>query len=1405
MAEVVDWTPEELGALHTNADLSVPKVPTILSERQDDPGFIDTVVASFKRENYTTEAFRETNLALDNDGAMVDIAEDWNPYTYIRENWDEDKQKEYDLFIRQGLFENTWNSTQVELKAQNISRERKLLDTISRGSAPGAIVGGVLGALLDPLSFVPGTGAFVKMKSLSTVSRYALAAAVGATPQELALRTEQDFRTKMESFLNIGTAGVIGGGIGGLARAFNKGHPLNPFNPGNPLRVENFDNTPVGVRVPGGGEDIIAPKSVGAAANEAVDIKALKGIMANIPGLKWVGEKVTGATPVGRALQYSGAKTKQILTSMMNMGGVLTNTNRFGERLGIAGHSAEDIMDDLLYLRENLFVRGEKYIRDLNIELGQSSVPTFFGRRGRVAEGDFAAITRRKVLNDWTDADTNALVAKYGEENARKIEAKAQVWAEDVHNTNAEFERELIDIGRLRDPGKVTKLASDLRVAQDALKEARDRAANPEVMARGDVDDTAELALTVDNLKKAYNEEIRKPEPMGRDYGHAQLWDSHTILAKQEDFEDFLLEVFKDHPDEQWLFDNYGMAKAEFDDLVNQEYGPAKRKEILREWAGDEFTYRQRQAELRVKSAQQALDDSQADLLYIFRQLGLINRNARRVSISQARKERDAFNARLNAQRVKLEQLKAEQRALREAGTAARERTLERQQAHLPDVSAERIAASEARLAKREDDLLDTLTTPDEASAGRLENSGEYVKRTKAVSDAEQSLNDLRSYSPEPEATNARVMAEERARTVADEMRRVDTRVAKMEKQLKLADERLKAVEDKAEFLRKEKEAGEELLDEARKAGRKAEKEAGKAARAAKGAARRTPLDQVVEELKLALINRNVVPSSIMEHIVPETGRVRARRINLTAEQRRIAEQAGFLRTDLTHILHAQYQDLAGYIGLHKGLDIGAGRTFESWAAVEDSVNREYADLAAKAGPEGASAVGKERDKALKDVRLLKDRLLGMENVGADRDGWVYWLSQKARQANLVRFMAGFLVSSLTDIGTVHLRTGGLARLLQRHGREAARLLVSLHSENPSEFLALINATEIGVSVRMSRITDTEDAMVSFGIGPTGSFKHKVTGSIDRAGRWLSERGNVLSGMYAWNRYWKIAAGLFRADNLRTSVGRYAELSDLEKADLASLGIDEAAAKRIHSMMEKYGRTDERGHFDPNLDDWKATAQGREAARDFRIAIEKDMNQAVMTPGLGDTPALMSHTAGKLWLQFQSFAFTFLNRFMIPASQRIATMKDAQAIMSFVHLAWSGLVVVLAKDIVRGQDPMKRFEEGKWGETAFDILDRTGVMTYMSPYVDSLIKLSGPAQEAAFGEVKVGPTSRFARNRYLDSALGANYGGLRNDIEQFGSAVAEGDMEKIAKKGILLAPYNTYLRLGQQLHAVLGE
>ena len=130
----------------------------------------------------------------------------------------------------------------------------------------------------------------------------------------------------------------------------------------------------------------------------------------------------------------------------------------------------------------------------------------------------------------------------------------------------------------------------------------------------------------------------------------------------------------------------------------------------------------------------------------------------------------------------------------------------------------------------------------------------------------------------------------------------------------------------------------------------------------------------------------------------------------------------------------------------------------------------------------------------------------------------------------------------------------------------------------------------------------------------------------------------------------------------------------------------------------------------------------------------------------------------------------------------------------------------MGKDMIRGDDPMARFDDENWQSTAFDIADRTGMFTYLAPALDSALKAPIPATGGATLGSTLGVTpSRFKRNdNFLDSMLGANFA-LFRDIQRFGAALGSSDGDRIKRKGALLLPFNTQLRLMMRVQEGLQE
>lgn len=1454
--------------------------------QDDSPGVWQTAWATFQRENLTLNAIQEFGYKYD-DGLINQDAyfsgdpdweaygvhrelpkadPNWNPYSYMKANWSQEDQDEMQIAIHKGLFDKAYSEDHVETIRTRIRKELELAKVAQEGDGLGMLIGGFGAALTDISTYIPIAGWGSKAGQASRLARVADGAARGvaigaggAAIQELGLHQFQDFRTLQESWMNIGTAGLLGGGIGTLARVVSPDHPLNPKNPDNPLNVDNPAGDGVRV-VDADGEDFIStatPESVGAAAapRDTVDFVPglLQGETAKATGLNKIGNFLAGRTIVGRIPQRLGEGTRSLMVKMADLGGQLLETNRFGKATAA---SAEDIKRDLIYQTWGVVAsRGESIFRDLNRTLGTSEVGIRLGYRLSLDRKDFSEIARKMLLERdgvtaWSDADKALLVEKYGQEGGDHIEAGVREWTEDVHKANAVMGEKLTELGMLRDEVRLSQLKANLQ----ALKAERDAYQAPADGATRSPDGRPLRTLTdirteIETAKSKIAAEMSKPKNLGREYGYAQQWDPATILAKQEEFEDALHRILIEKPDESWLFDGHGLTAEQWADLgkkevlledgssLSVEAGAQKRKDILREWAGDEYGYRLSRAELQNEAAQAGLKDALEALKDTMAAHGFLTREKAKLTTQEARKFRDRLHAENELKRAELEVKRKFVQTFRQSAEYLRRKALEEKLQltdRMPDVGASELAAWEkavSDLRTAEEKTAKFHAAPYSGSELRL--GAEKVHRSIPAHDTERMMNlGEVLFRRDGEATAAELTAkvdpleapgtppldpsyhlgrlEERAKRYDAELGRLETELREREVRATKIEEAWRNVKSRLDTVSTAKASVGEALTHYREAHKSQAKTAKEALKELREVEKSTPLAVQIEDLMRAICVQQEVPFSVLDRIAYQTGRSKERSFHLNLEEHAMMTQAGFLRTDLPLILRNQYEQLSGMIGLHEGLGIREGGPFSSWDDVMKSVDDEYMGLTRRASDEKQRiAIQADWEDVKKDITTLKNRLLGTTNPHADPQGWFSWLSRKMRQATYMRYAHGFIVTSATDASTTAFTQGPLGTLLRKHGVEAVKhvkeyLASGRIPEGSLPRLALLFDTagrHVGLS-RMEALGQVDDYRHLMGIGVPGTMKHRVTSGVDAImDKGVNAVGHT-SGLPIWNMYWKTVSGLNRAYTLCDWVKDLSKLTPEQRTTMASLGIGDEEAKRLHHFFTRYGEEVD-GRWDPNLDKWVQEPEGRRAARDFRIAVQRDMGRAVISPGIGDTPRLMDSDLGKLMLPFQTFAFAFMNRFMLPSSQRIAAFgaQEGHMMTAAVALVWSSLGVAIMKDLMAGRDPEERFKPENWVDTVRDVVDRSGLTAYMSPYIDSAIKVSAGPQEAAFGKVVLGPGSRYARNGWMEGLLGANFG-LFRDLQRFGADLSSGDWDRAVDKGLRLTPLNTAYKLSA---AIMGD
>ena len=138
-----------------------------------------------------------------------------------------------------------------------------------------------------------------------------------------------------------------------------------------------------------------------------------------------------------------------------------------------------------------------------------------------------------------------------------------------------------------------------------------------------------------------------------------------------------------------------------------------------------------------------------------------------------------------------------------------------------------------------------------------------------------------------------------------------------------------------------------------------------------------------------------------------------------------------------------------------------------------------------------------------------------------------------------------------------------------------------------------------------------------------------------------------------------------------------------------------------------------------------------------------------------------------------------------PVAQRIS-LGDKRAMASMIWLMGASSMVVAFKDMLRGNDPTERYTDGQYADTFYEMLDRSGMMGWTSPYVDSTLKMAG------FGGLE-----RYARQNTLGAIFGVN-AGFVGDVNRVLVGAIDRDPD-LVDKVLTLAPMSTQARLFNRL------
>ena len=1354
-----------------------------------------------------------------------------DPNFNIYAHWLENKDTHGDMerFVRNGYFDNVYSQKQYDVRREILQAQMEEENRLINANTAGVLVGG-LASIADISTLIPGYNLVRKVQVAGRVGRiitakptqFALMGAQQSVIQETGLHLLNDLHTIEESAVaTIFTAG-LGGGIGAFVAARS---PTSVMHPKNPDYIFRSDSR-VMTGIKGFGESVSESsvvqaskrgyttvaetnqgKSIGAAAVRSTEL--VRNVGAKVGGPVRKGVQVLGkagetainktvgrASPIIRMANAKAGKVRDFSKSLFDQGGILHAENTTGKFEA----SAESISR---FWNQKYMIATEVPMRDSFVQMQLKLAEVMGkGRAGRAVDkakrGGAAAMDLAKDIK----AGPNNSGRRTGESTRSDTLTMAEFT--DIVKRNAYEDLDDEFLGELTE--RFGEQATDIILAAAKENSARLMKWNEEF-----ADELIERGLM-------------KPEDKVEFYVAPQQWIGKGIRANRAAAKDFFMRLFIDEPADEFLEEAYSMTRSQFDELGTTDVtitrgdqtevipvaqGTAVRLEILEEWSANLRSDKSMQLERALDDAEFEAELAQKEAVRAASELRKNNTEIKNASVEEAvalvKRQQNVINRkqaarnRLRTRRDKAQAAAskaAEEEKLRKAAVA---KAVQSGRNKYKAQAASEVAEAKALLNMFEADGI-------QASKGDIE----AARRNLITADN----NLARSGEKVGRDVNGKLLKKP---VVNNRTSYLKGRLAELNKKLKEADEALAKLEEQLEPIRLKAETAtsrkqsvvtlRKLLNANKKQTGTKQRKAARILKSAKKAVRRdkgSPLDLYVDDLLETMGKRNsaAAPMSRMSDEIGESARLKKRMINLTNGQRRDAEALGILDPDTFGAQRRAMQDVANRLALREKFGHLGNNEDEIIKSLQAQVRDEYDSLINKARKEGKSdreirKLEKERDYQLPSsnnagqVAQSVARFMGRLDMPSDPDSLLRFALAKAREWNYIRYGSGFLIGSLTDVSNTMLATG-FGTFSRRNFDQAHKTMQQMGND---EIRRLVYSMELmNHNNRSMTFTGSDDLRLQQGVGDYGSWKHYTTSTADRISRELADATTVASGMRFWNSRLKLMAQTEMQHNILRVLDDYDNLLAAASAkdpdamrdisNLASTGIGADQVARIKRVMgSTRPKPNEFGVLELNMERWLDQGkEGQTAYQDVLMALDMAATRAVMTPGRGDTPFFMSTEMGKMMLQFQTYGFVVMTKYMLPAFQRMGHFGDLQAFGTFAMSLVAGSTVVAAKDMLRYGE----IQDRSMSQWSYDTIDRSGFLTWLTTPIDQAVTHLGLSEGS----------SRYSRENRRLSLLFGPTSGLAVDI--YDTALGE-DADQRSRAAQKLTPFKLY----QQIYDVI--
>lgn len=445
------------------------------------------------------------------------------------------------------------------------------------------------------------------------------------------------------------------------------------------------------------------------------------------------------------------------------------------------------------------------------------------------------------------------------------------------------------------------------------------------------------------------------------------------------------------------------------------------------------------------------------------------------------------------------------------------------------------------------------------------------------------------------------------------------------------------------------------------------------------------------------------------------------------------------------------------------------------------TIKDDAADLIRKATTDKeVTRINAQADSAIADLMAIRDRIRNTHGLSDDPMSWTQRVGRGALQLNLVTKLGGMTASAIPDIGRPVMVNGlintfsdGFIPLITNF-KNFGKLTTQIRRD-------LGGASDMITNARMQAIGDTLHNDYARG------------NKLERGLTAASESFGMASLMAPWNTAWKQFSGAVSMGRITRAImdDVAGKINGKEREFLRSTSIPQGMARKIAAQLDEFKQV-EGGITLPNVSAWV----DKGAARAFRMAVRREIDRTIITPGAADRPTTATSTmVGRVIFQFKSFALSATNKIFLSGLQQ----ADMAAMNGLVMSVTLGMMATAFKawDADRGAE-LDEWTMTKW---VTEGVDRSGSLGILSDANNILEKATrGSLGFSAFTGGQ--QMSRFASRNVAGAILGPSFGALstlgavvgNSAATAFGDgAVTAADITAIRR----LIPYNNIIILRQ--------